>query len=162
MAGQQVKFSASAILESPSLVLLRAEASAEALCRLPSATELLSARGINVEFVAFGVSPDGGALLSLAFPEHRMADFERCRGELAAALAPGVLTLVMDVALVGVYGPHFKEKPGILGAFLGGLAESGVTVYAAASSISSLCALIPWDQTYAARAAIQQRFLLPL
>ncbi len=73
----------------------------------------------------------------------------------------GVLEVAAGVAMLGVYGPHFREKPGILSTFLTALGKSSAPVLGVASSISSLCALVPESHFDAARDALAEAFDTP-
>jgi len=156
-----VKYQASAVLESHPLVLVRFEASQDGAPALTSIADRMAEEQLSSEFVSLGLTTSRMATLSLAIHAERMADFQRFCPQLEAELSQGKITVGPEVAMIGVYGPHFREKPGILDAFLGTLARVGVPIYAGASSISSLCALIPLEELPRARAALQQRFQLP-
>ena len=46
------------------------------------------------------------------------------------------------VSILGVYGPHFREKPGIAAVFCSLLGEAGVNILGISSSISTISCII--------------------
>ncbi len=65
------------------------------------------------------------------------------------------------VALISVFGPDFRERPGIAGLAFGALAEAGVNILAVSTSISTVsCVIADGDYEVALR-AWQEVFALP-
>jgi aspartokinase len=81
--------------------------------------------------------------------------------DVSALPSDGTLEVAAGVAMIGVYGPHFRDKPGILGNFLSALDRASAPVLGVASSISSLCALLPEPHFEAARQALSEAFETP-
>jgi aspartate kinase len=83
-----------------------------------------------------------------------------CR--LEADLGAGAVSHDPRVASVGIFGPDFRERPGIAGTFLAALAASGIQLQAISTSVSTCTVLIAADLLPDAVAAIQRAFELPL
>ncbi len=76
-------------------------------------------------------------------------------------LAPLAVIANPDVASVGIFGPDFKERPGIAGQMFRALAEHGVNILAISTSISTVTCLVELARFKDALAALRERFDLP-
>jgi len=65
------------------------------------------------------------------------------------------------VSVIGIYGPHFREKPILAAQFCQTLGKSGINILGLSSSISSISAVILDEESEMARDAILQVFELP-
>ncbi len=68
---------------------------------------------------------------------------------------------VEKVSVIGIYGPHFREKPRLAAKFCQVLGKAGVNILGLSSSISSICAVIINDELESARDALLDEFELP-
>ena len=66
-----------------------------------------------------------------------------------------------DVALISVFGPDFRERPGIAGAMFDALAGVGVNILAISTSISTVTCVIEQSDQPKAIEALHQVFMLP-
>lgn len=69
--------------------------------------------------------------------------------------------IIDDVAILSIYGPHFREKPAIAGRFCSALGEFGINILGISTSISSVSCVIEEDKIESAHRAISQVFALP-
>ena len=65
------------------------------------------------------------------------------------------------VCILGVYGPHFREKPAIAAHFCQALGEAGVNILGLSSSISTISAIIDIREHDKALKALMNVFELP-
>ena len=65
------------------------------------------------------------------------------------------------VALVAVFGPDFRERPGIAGRAFGTLAQRGINILAISTSISTVSCVIQNEDYGAAEEGLRQVFRLP-
>jgi len=65
------------------------------------------------------------------------------------------------VCVLGVYGPHFREKPSIAARFCTLLGKADVNILGLSSSISSICGIIKSKELEKAKKAILKGFELP-
>lgn len=79
----------------------------------------------------------------------------------AQTLQARKVTVVPSVALVSVYGPDFRERPGIAGRVFGALAEEGINILAVSTSISTISCVIQEEACEQAIAALHRVFALP-
>ena len=66
-----------------------------------------------------------------------------------------------NVSVIGIYGPHFKEKPQLAAKFCQILGQAGINILGLSSSISSISAVIANDELEDARNALLKVFELP-
>jgi aspartokinase len=71
------------------------------------------------------------------------------------------LSLVSQIGMSLIYGPHFGEMPGVLGLLLRTLGNSGVTTLAVSASSSSLSCLFPAVQFKVAFESLSTIFETP-
>jgi aspartate kinase len=65
------------------------------------------------------------------------------------------------VALICVFGPDFRERPGIAGATFGALARAGINILAVSTSISTIACVIDDPERPRALEALQTVFAVP-
>ncbi|WP_456443736.1 ACT domain-containing protein [Caldithrix abyssi] len=65
------------------------------------------------------------------------------------------------VCILGIYGPHFREKPAIAAHFCSVLGRAGINILGLSSSISTISAIIDIREREKALNALLQVFKLP-
>ena len=65
------------------------------------------------------------------------------------------------VSILGIYGPHFREKPGIAAAFCSVLGEAGINILGISSSISTFSCIIDVRDIEKAKKLLLSKFELP-
>jgi len=78
-----------------------------------------------------------------------------------ADLQPAAVTARADVASVAIFGPDFRERPGIAGQMFRSLAAKGVNIFAISTSISTINCIIELPRLHDALRAIHEQFDLP-
>jgi aspartokinase len=68
---------------------------------------------------------------------------------------------VHPVAILSVFGPDFRERPGIAGRAFGACAGAGVNILAVSTSISTISWVISESDVPVARQALHEVFALP-
>jgi aspartokinase len=68
---------------------------------------------------------------------------------------------VDDVSIIGIYSPHFREKPVLAAKFCKILGEAEINILSISSSISSISSVIASDHLEKAKAAVLNEFELP-
>jgi aspartokinase len=71
------------------------------------------------------------------------------------------ISRVADVSVIGIYGPHFKEKPVLPAKFCKILGKADINILAISSSISSISCVIHSDCIKKAKKALLKEFQLP-
>lgn len=65
------------------------------------------------------------------------------------------------VAIVSIFGPHFREKPAIAGRMFSALSAAGINILAISTSISTLSCVIPESLLSLAVQVLSETFELP-
>ena len=121
----------------------------------------LGDRGINVQFIVQCI--DQNQQDQVAFCVDR--DDHAMALELVTAIAPeleaGKVVSLAEAAIVSIFGPDFRERPGIAGTMFRALADRGVNILAVSTSISTVSSVIMSDDLEAALLALRDTFELP-
>lgn len=123
--------------------------------------DALGQRNINVQFIVQMIDQLGQAQMVLCVDrvdlQASLAAIETIRSE----LQPAAVTARADVASVAIFGPDFRERPGIAGQMFRALASKGVNILAISTSISTINCIIELPRLPDALAAICEQFELP-
>jgi aspartokinase len=121
----------------------------------------LGDRNINIEFLVQSFDLDGFANFTLCI-DHK--DLEPTI-EVLEALKPSIEAKVISynptVAVISVFGPHFREKPRISGIMFSALASVGINSIAISTSISSVSCVVEARDAEAAVDALNEAFEAP-
>jgi aspartokinase len=71
------------------------------------------------------------------------------------------ITRIPNVSVIGIYGPHFREKPILPAKFCRILGKAEINIMAISSSISSISSVINSNQLKKAKKALLKEFQLP-
>ncbi|MBM4458749.1 MAG: ACT domain-containing protein [Chloroflexi bacterium] len=121
----------------------------------------LGQRGINVQFVVQIIDQQSQAQMVLGVERKDLPASIEAIEAIRAEVQPEAVTTRADVASVAIFGPDFRERPGIAGQMFRALAERGINILAISTSISTVNCLIELARLREALAAIQEQFDLP-
>lgn len=121
----------------------------------------LGKRSINIEFVVHNFDLEGNGNMTFCIDQKDL--------ETALEVLEGVKPLIEakgisyhpNVAVISVFGPHFRERPMISGLMFNALGTAGINVLAISTSISSCSCLIQADQAEDAVRALHETFEAP-
>ncbi|MBC7242453.1 MAG: ACT domain-containing protein [Anaerolineae bacterium] len=121
----------------------------------------LGQNGISAQFIV--------QCIDLASQDHIVVCVDRDRADLAFELVQGAaqmlqarhVDLIREVSLISIFGPDFRERPGIAGAMFSALAQRGINIFAISTSISTVSCVINRQDTESALEAISDTFELP-
>jgi aspartate kinase len=121
----------------------------------------LGKRSINIEFVVHNLDLEGNGNMTFCIDQKDL--------ETALEVLEGVKPLIEakgvsyhpNVAVISVFGPHFRERPMISGLMFNALGTTGIDVLAISTSISSCSCLIQADQVEDAMRALHETFEAP-
>ena len=121
----------------------------------------LGRRNINIEFVVHNLDLEGNGNMTFCIDQK---DLEAALGALEGVKplieAKGI-SYHPNVAVISVFGPHFRERPMISGLMFNALGTAGINVLAISTSISSCSCLIQADQAEDAVRALHETFEAP-
>ena len=116
---------------------------------------------INIEFVVLSSDVEGNGNMTFCIDQKNLeAAIEVLEGVKSLIEAQGI-SYHPNVAMISVFGPHFRERPMISGLMFNALGTSGINVLAISTSISSCCCLIQADQAEDAMRALHDTFDAP-
>jgi len=148
------------ILQARSLLLFSLAAGPD---RPGIAATIFTALGqarLNAQFIVESVDPEGTAHVQFcvaASDEARVREVLVGVSErLHARNGP-----TRRVGLLAVYGPDFRERPGIAGQMFGALAAAGINILAVSTSISTVSCVVEEDLHEQALATLHSVFALP-
>jgi aspartokinase len=121
----------------------------------------LGSEGINIQFIVHSVDLTGRG--NIVFCVERR-DLHRTLQILERTQPEGSYEKVTHhapVAIISIFGPHFREKPAIAGTMFAALGDMGINIMAISTSISTLSCVIDEALLPDAVKAICETFELP-
>jgi aspartokinase len=123
--------------------------------------DALGQRKLNVQFVVQVIDHEQQAQMLLCVDRDDLPASLQAIESIRSELRPAAVVANPDVASVAIWGPDFRERPGIAGQMFRALAERGINILAISTSISTVTCLIELARLKDALAAIHERFDLP-
>jgi aspartokinase len=121
----------------------------------------LGKRNINIEFVVHNLDLEGNGNMTFCIDQKDLEGaMEVLEGVKPLVEAKGI-SYRPNVAMISVFGPHFRERPMISGLMFNALGTTGISVLAISTSISSCSCLVQEDQTEDALRALHETFDAP-
>ena len=123
--------------------------------------DVLGQRGLNVQFVVQVIDHQDHAQMVLCVDR---TDLPACLEAIEAIrpdVQPAAVVPKPDVASVAIFGPDFRERPGIAGLMFRAIADRNVNILAISTSISTVNCIIDLSRLPDALAAIYDYFELP-
>ncbi len=121
----------------------------------------LGRRGLNVEFIMHCLSQRGESQVILCISRSAADEALAVLNELKPQIQFLNLTSNPDIAVVSIFGPHFRERPGIAGSFFAALNLRNINIMAISTSISTCSCVIRASDLSTAVKAIEQAFEVP-
>jgi aspartate kinase len=123
--------------------------------------DALGQRTINVQFVVQVIDQSAQAQMVLCVDRADLSASLAAIETIRPELQPAAVTPRADVASVAIFGPDFRERPGIAGQMFRSLAARGVNILAISTSISTINCIVELSRLHDALAAISEQFDLP-
>lgn len=121
----------------------------------------LGACGVNVPFIVQSIDLHGHTNIILCVAADDLTLASQALRSRQPTLGAAAFTEDPGVALVSVFGPDFRERPGIAAAVFGTLAEAGINILAISTSISTVSCLLRQEYLEKALQALESAFVLP-
>ena len=116
---------------------------------------------LNLEYITETSGRDGRAAMTICVAEDICEKIDAFLQNHQDLLESMRIEKFENISIIGIYGPHFREKPAIASTFCALLGEAGVNILSLSSSISSISCIINSDQMSIARSALLKYFKLP-
>ena len=128
-----------------------------------TAAEVLDAfalERINMAYITQTVDKEGNAVLSFCVDSDDVEEVDDIILNKTSVISKHIIKRE-NVALLGVYGPHFREKPAIAVQLFKVLGEAGVNVLGISSSISTISCVVDIQVLERSKDALLGFFELP-
>ena len=128
------------------------------------AGKILSALGkenINIQFIVQSVDLSGRGSIIFCIDQKDLKESLRALSQIQPFVGFEKVIHQSPVAIISVFGPHFREKPAIAGTMFSALGNSGINILAISTSISTLSCVIEEALLPEAVKAVSEAFELP-
>jgi aspartokinase len=143
------------------LTLIRFSSGPSQANTLTNLLKTLARAEINVQFIVHSIDPAGNHLVTLCVSREDQDGVLANLNALQSRNHFDSLHIEPGVSGLGVYGPDFRIRPRLAGAFMGALDTAGIPIHAISTSMSTFTVIISSDLMDAAQAALDQVFELP-
>jgi len=123
--------------------------------------KLFAQSNVTLEYITESSAADGKAVMAIcvkAEMDDLMDQILHAQQDLSTMVT---IKKIENVSVLGIYGPHFREKPKLAAKFCTILGRAGVNILGLSSSISSISAVIDSVELDSAKEALLQEFELP-
>ncbi|MBI4765039.1 MAG: ACT domain-containing protein [Deltaproteobacteria bacterium] len=121
----------------------------------------LSRRGINVEFIIQGQNRKGISQILFCVSRTKSEEVMVILNQIKSRIGDPEFMVDSEIAVVSIFGPHFRETPGIAATFFTALNSKGINCLAISTSISTVSCVIPSSRLSDAIKAIGEVFDVP-
>jgi aspartate kinase len=121
----------------------------------------LGERGINVQFIVQSIDQSHRDQVALCVDRDDLDAALEILNHVAPDLDAGRVKPHPEVAIVSIFGPDFRERPGIAGSMFDALAGQEINILAISTSISTVSCVIEAEQLEWALNALRDTFDLP-
>jgi aspartokinase len=121
----------------------------------------LSHRRINVEFIMHCLNQKGRSQVILCVSNLKADETLAVLHDLKPRIGNPDLYVNSEIAVISIFGPHFRERPGIAGTFFSALNAKGINIQAISTSISTCSCVISSEDLGLAVEAVGEAFEIP-
>jgi aspartokinase len=122
---------------------------------------IFAEKEVNLEFITESNCAKGTAVISICIASDNVDSIDRILKDRPDILSALNISKVENVSMLGIYGPHFREKPAIAAKFCLLMGSSQINILGISSSISSVVCLIQNKEVETAKNALLEVFELP-
>jgi aspartate kinase len=118
-------------------------------------------RKVNVQFIVQCIDQSQRDQVALCVDRDDIDTALEIVNQIAPEIEAGKVISQPEAAIVSIFGPDFRERPGIAGAMFKALADNGINILAISTSISTVSCVIASDHLEDALNALRATFDLP-
>jgi len=122
---------------------------------------VLGKERINVQFIVQCIDWRNRTHITLCVDRDDLSTARELVEPAARSMGAESVEQTEAVSLLSIFGPDFRERPGIAGNMFTALAEKGINIFAISTSISTVSCVIAAEDLEPAVQALQERFELP-
>jgi aspartate kinase len=121
----------------------------------------LGDQNINVQFIVQCIDQHERDQVALCVDRDDLPAATELLHKVIPNLEAGEVVAHPESAIVSIFGPDFRERPGIAGTMFEALADSGINILAISTSISTVSCVIKAEQLELGLNALRDTFDLP-
>jgi aspartate kinase len=118
-------------------------------------------RGINVQFIVQLIDIHASSHVVFCIAEDELPHAQGFLEDLRRQVGGEQIIQRPNVAIISIFGPDFRERPGIAATMFSALGSKGINIRAISTSISTLSCVIDAGHLDQAVAAMRETFDLP-
>ena len=123
--------------------------------------KLFAQEKISLQYITESNIPGDTAVMSICVDAEQAERIDQLIAQNDQIKRQIKITKIAHVSVLGIYGPHFRDKPVLAARFCKILGEAGINILGLSSSISSISSVIVSEQLHAAKNALLKEFELP-
>jgi len=155
------KFKAGGILQSHGLCLMGVMSAPDRPGIVSAVFRALGEERLNAQFIVQSIDLNNDSHVQFCVSSQDCDQVLAALRPVALDLGAKKISACRDVALVSVFGPDFRNRPGIAGLAFAALADAGVNILAVSTSISTVSCVIKEEDYQTAITALRRVFDLP-
>ena len=121
----------------------------------------LAGKALNVQFIVQSIDLHNESHVQFCVANEDYEQVFAIIRPVANELGARKVVATREVSLICVFGPDFRERPGIAGAAFSALASADVNILAVSTSISTVSCVVRSQDHAAAIASLKEVFALP-
>jgi aspartate kinase len=121
----------------------------------------LGEQRVNVQFIVQAIDESQRDQIAVCVDRDDLPTALDILVRVAPELDAGKVVSHPEAAIVSIFGPDFRERPGIAGTMFEALADEGINILAISTSISTVSCVIDSEHLEAALNALRATFDLP-
>lgn len=122
---------------------------------------VLGEEGINVQFIVQCIDILNNDHVVFCVAQEEMAQAQALLESVRRELGAEKVIVWPNVAIISIFGPDFRERPGVAGTMFSALGKRDINILAISTSISTLSCVIDADRLSEAVTAMRETFDLP-
>ena len=123
--------------------------------------KLFAQKKISLQYITESRVPGNMAVMSLCVDVQQAERIDQLFEKNDQIMKQIKITKIANVSVIGIYGPHFRDKPVLAALFCKILGDAGINILGLSSSISSISSVIVSEQLHNAKSALLEEFELP-
>lgn len=123
--------------------------------------EALGREGISAHFAVQCIDHQGQDHVVFCVLREMLEQAKRIAHENCGSLGGCQVSVYPQVASIAIYGPDFRERPGIAGPMFSALAAEGINILAISTSISTISCIVDLERADEAERILRSTFVLP-
>jgi aspartate kinase len=121
----------------------------------------LGQQGINVQFIVQSIDQSNRDQVALCVDRDDLPAAQDVLNRVVPGFESGQVIIFPEAAIVSIFGPDFRERPGIAGTMFEALADRDVNILAISTSISTVSCVITSENLETGLNALRKTFDLP-